>query len=70
VLLHKYPSQVVLVPVFFNGQPRQALALLENGPAGVHVRVLSVMLNSDDTLLDKLEHPASFAPPGSKETAN
>jgi len=63
-------KEVVLTPVFHNGEARQAFAILEENEAGVYLRLLGVALNPTDSTLDKLGHAAAFHPPTAPEVLN
>lgn len=63
VLIQQNVGQVVLTPVFHNGEARQALALVMQNETGVFLRILGITLNPGDVTQDKLGQPAAFTPP-------
>jgi hypothetical protein len=63
LLLHSSPGQLVLAPVFLNGEARQAFAIMCENESGVFLRILGVALNSSDTMQDQLGQAAMFTPP-------
>jgi hypothetical protein len=69
-LVNRCAGSIVLTPVFLNGVPRQALAIVLQNEGGIYLRLLGVLLDSNDLTLDKLGNPASFTPPAGKEAIN
>lgn len=71
VLIQANVGNVVIAPVFFNGEARQALALVMQNEAGIYLRILGIAINPSDQIQDKLGAPADFSPPiANKEALN
>lgn len=69
-IANNYPGSLVLAPVFFNGESRLALALAGQNEGGLFLRVLGVLVEPHDVLLDPNGNPPSFTPPQPKSAVN
>lgn len=70
VSIHKTPEKVALMPVFFNGQERFALVLLCTNSSGNYIRVLAILTNNNDALLNGKGDPAAVSPPMNRGQLN
>ena len=71
ILLRERIGDVVLTPIFHNGEARQAIAIVCQNETGIYLRILGVTLNPGDDSQDKLGQSAAFLPPmASKEALN
>lgn len=69
--IHQMTDRVVLVPVYINGQPRIALALLSKSETGQpYVQVLANLLQPTDEVLDSRGCPGYNKTPPARNDLN
>lgn len=69
-LVHVASDRVALMPVFFNGEQRFALVLIEENEAGKYVRLLAVLTLPEDQVLNSQGVAGSFTPPVPQASLN
>jgi hypothetical protein len=70
-LANRRDGRVVLTPISFNGQQRLALAYAgATADGGVSLRVLGVILDGTDAVLDAHGRPLLYEPPTAKSAMN
>jgi len=69
-LVSRQTEKLAVMPVFFNGQERFALVLLNKNEAGMYVKLLAVLPIPSDEISDGKGAPASHQPPVLQKNIN
>lgn len=70
-VVHRMSDRIVLAPVYVNGEPKLALALLCQSPdGGVFIQVLAILVQPTDVVLDSRGAPGYNKTPPDQKNLN